>query len=89
MPKRFLSLWFPYLITDRQVIRQPELRETPFVFAAPQRGRMIIKASSVPAVSLGIRPGMAAADARALQPDLLVFPDKPGLEEKLLQGLAE
>ena len=89
MPKRFLSLWFPYLITDRQVIRQPELRETPFVFAAPQRGRMIIKASSVPAVSLGIRPGMAAADARALQPDLLVLPDKLGLEEKLLQGLAE
>ncbi len=89
MHKRFLSLWFPYLITDRQIIRQPSLRETPFVFAAPQRGRMTIKASSIPAISLGIRPGMAAADARALQPDLLVLPDKPGREEKLLQSLAE
>src|SRR5690606_16780254 len=89
MPKRFLSLWLPYLITDRQLIRQPALRETPFVFAAPQRGKMTIKASSIPAVSLGIRPGMAVADARALQPELQVFPDKPGLGEKLLRGLAE
>ena len=89
MHKRFLSLWFPYLITDRQAIRQPTLRNTPFVFAVPQRGRMTIKSSSIPAVSLGIYPGMAAADARALQPDLRIFPDRSGQEEKLLRRLAE
>jgi protein ImuB len=89
MPRRYLSLWLPYLITDRQLIRQPELRDIPFVFAASQRGKMTIKASSIPAISLGIRPGMAVADARALQPELQIFPYKQGLEEKLLRGLSE
>ncbi|MBN7811327.1 DNA polymerase Y family protein [Algoriphagus sp. H41] len=89
MPRRFLSLWLPYLLTDRQVIRQPELRDRAFVFADKQRGRMTISAASIPAVSLDIRPGMAVADARALQPELLVLPYKPGREEKLLQGLAD
>jgi protein ImuB len=89
MHKRFLSLWFPHLVTDRQMIRQPSLRGVPFVFATPQRGRMTIQSSSTAAISLGIRRGMAVADARALQPDLLVLPNKSGQAEKLLQALAE
>ncbi|MBN7803486.1 DNA polymerase Y family protein [Algoriphagus aestuariicola] len=89
MPKRFLSLWFPFLHTDRLAIRKPALRDQAFVFASPQRGRMTITASSLYAVKLGIRPGMAVADARALKPDLLIFPEKPGRGEKLLRNLAE
>jgi protein ImuB len=89
MRKRFLSIWLPYLLTDRQLIRKPELRDTPFVFAASQRGKMTIQASNIPAVSLGITPGMAVADARALQPELQIFPHVPGRDEKLLRGLAE
>lgn len=89
MAKRFVSIWFPHLITDRQIRRQPELREVPFVFAAPERGRMIVKAASHIARANGIHTGMAVADCRAILPGLQVFDDTPGRAEQLLNALAE
>jgi len=89
MAKRFVSIWFRHLTTDRLVRRQPELRDTPFVLAAPERGRMVIKAVSAPAQARGINAGMAVADCRAIFPGLQVFDDDPELTEKLLRALAE
>jgi protein ImuB len=87
--KRFVSIWFRYLLADRYVRRHPELKGTPFVLAAPQRGRMVVIASSPGAEALGILPGMVVADARAAYPALNVIED-PGLEpEKILKGLGE
>ncbi|SHN33390.1 protein ImuB [Cyclobacterium lianum] len=88
MPKRFLSLWFCHLTTDRLAIRYPELRGKPFVLAGNERGRAVVQASSREAYARGIRPGKAVADARAIFPDIQVYADKPGWSKRLLYRLA-
>lgn len=89
MHKRFLSLWFRYLAADRLVIRHPELREKAFALAAPERGRMVVKASNRIAADSGIFPRMVVSDARAILPTIGVFNYKPGWEDRLLANLAE
>ena len=58
------------------------------MLAAKDHGRMVITAANAPALEQGIAPGMPVADARALLPSVQVVDDRPGLAEKLLQGLA-
>ena len=87
MQRRFVSIWFRQLLADWQLIRRPELASVPFVFAAPDHGRMLITAVSTLAAEAGIVLGMRAADAKAICPGLEVLDDKPGRPEKLLRGL--
>jgi protein ImuB len=89
MHKRFITLWFHHLITDWQIIRKPALKEIPFVFAAPDHGRMMITSTHTEAEAQGITVGMRVADAKAIVHDLEVFDDKPGRNLKLLRGLGE
>jgi len=89
MPKRYVSIWFRYLLTDRQVIRHPEFKEKLFVFAEPQRGRKVITAITVAGQRQGLSVGMTVADAKAAVPGIVVLDGKPGLNEKLLTKLAE
>lgn len=89
MPKRYLSIWFRYLITDWKAIRQPAMKGKPMVFAEPVHGRMVITASNAVAEKSGIGEGMVLADARAIAPGLEVFEGKAGRNLKLLKGLAE
>ncbi|MDB5024399.1 MAG: protein ImuB [Mucilaginibacter sp.] len=89
MKKRFVSIWFRHLTTDWLTLRRPELREMPFVFAAPVRGRIVITAANVLAEVQGITTGMAAADAKAIVPSLEVVDDIPGQAAKLLKALGE
>jgi protein ImuB len=89
MQKRYVSVWFCYLLADWQLIRRPELKDVPFVFAAPDHGRNMITAVSPLAGSLGVENGMRAADAKAICPGLEVLNDKPGRAVKLLKGLGE
>ncbi len=86
---RFLSIWLPYLITDRATRLRAELKATAFVTVAPDRGRMIIKAVNLVAVQQGIAAGMVVADAKAMLPDLTVLQHQEGIEGKLLSKLAE
>ena len=88
MAKRFLSLHFSSLSTDWMVIKQIELKGRPFVLACPERGRMLVHASSAEAGSRGVFPGMVLADARAILPSLEVFDYDPKLEGRLLKALA-
>ncbi len=87
--KRFVSIWFRHLTTDWLTLRRPELREVPFVFAAPIRGRIVITAASDLAENQGIAAVMAAADAKAIVPALEVVDDIPGQADKLLKALGE
>ena len=87
--RRYLVIWFRHLKTDWMVRRQPELKDVPFVMAAPERGRMVIKAANAIAQQKGIDVDMVVADCRAILPSLQVFDDKPQLANKLLNGLAE
>jgi len=89
MKKRYTSIWFRYLTTDWLTLRKPDLVNTAFVFAVPDHGRKVISAMNALAEAKGIRPGMAVADARAIFPELEVFDEKPGRNEKLLKGIAE
>jgi protein ImuB len=89
MQKRFVAIWFRHLTTDWKIRRQPELKAIPFVFASPERGRMIVRATSAAAYAKGVYVGMVVADCRALIPSLQVFDDKPDLANQLLNALAE
>jgi len=89
MDKRYLVLWFRHLTTDRIILRRPALKDVPFVLAAPERGRMVVKAANLPAEAQGISPGMVVADARAVLPILHVIEDKPEMAARLLNALAE
>lgn len=89
MQKRFLSVWFPYLMTNWLVIRRPALRDAAFVFTASERGRIQVKAVSAAARSQGISSGIPLADAKALVPGLEVFQERPGRDIKLLRTLGE
>ena len=87
MEKRFASIWFPYLTTDRHAIRQPGLRNVPFVLATPVHGRMVITEANAAAEAQGITRGMVVADAKACFPDLEVADAKEGLNKRLLKVL--
>ncbi|MBL7684274.1 MAG: DNA polymerase Y family protein [Flavipsychrobacter sp.] len=89
MPKRFVAIWFRHLSTDWFKRKQPELKEVPFVLAAPERGRMVVKAVSQNAHERGIYPEMVVADCRAIYPTLKVIDEIPGKAEQLLTALAE
>ncbi len=89
MHRRFLAIWFRHLTTDWWVRKHPELKDTAFLLAAPERGRMIVKAVSSAAQAKGIYANMVVADCRTIFPALQVFDHIPGLERKLLQALAE
>ncbi|MCF0059096.1 DNA polymerase Y family protein [Dyadobacter sp. CY356] len=89
MTRRYVSIWFSHLLTDRWVIRNPAQKDMPFVLASPERGRMLIQAASSEAEKQGIVCGMVLADARAVLPGLQVFEHRPELAGKLLKGLAQ
>jgi protein ImuB len=88
MSVRFVSIWFHHLTTDWFSIRQPHLRQHPFVLKASSHGRMVITAANTLAEREGIGRGMVLADARAIVPDLQVLDDIPDLPQKLLRRLA-
>ena len=80
-----MAIWFRHLLTDGLARRRPELKDMPFVIAAPVKNRVIITASSPTAEREGAYTGMAVADARAAVPGLLVIDDTPGQAHKLLR----
>jgi len=89
MARRFVAIWFRTLKTDWFILRQPALRQQPFVLATPDHGRMVITATNILAQSQGIHIGMVVADARAICHSLQVLDDEPDLSDKLLRRLAE
>ncbi|MES2330531.1 MAG: DNA polymerase Y family protein [Bacteroidota bacterium] len=87
--KRFVTIWFHHLICDWFTIRNPHLKTIPFVIAAPDHGRKIIVSANSLAQQQGVYIGMTVTDAGTFIDPLEVLEDKPGLAEKLLNGIAE
>ena len=87
--KRMVAIWFPHLVTDWMSRKKPSLKEIPFALVSTERSRRVIKAANAPARAKGIGAEMAAADARALVPELKVFDFDAGQREKTLRALAE
>lgn len=88
MQRRYMVIWFYRLTVNWWARKHPELADVPFVLAASERGRILVKAANAAAQSKGIAVGMVVADCRAILPTLQVFDDKEGHAEKLLQALA-
>lgn len=86
---RYVSIAFPYLLTDYVTRKHPEFRGKAFVLASRQHGRMVIDAVSAKAAKKGIRTGMVLADCKALFPELEMIETEAGRAEKLLRALAE
>jgi protein ImuB len=89
MAKRFVAIWFRYLKTDWFTRRIPALHKLAFVLTAPDHGRDIVIDRNATAEQLGIYPGMAFADARAIFPSVHKMDDKPDHANQILKGLAE
>ncbi|MHC8950574.1 Y-family DNA polymerase [Sphingobacterium hungaricum] len=88
MAKRILSLWFPYLATDRLSKHYPELKNKPFVLSASEKGRIVIKAANLLAEQEGITAGKVLADARAIFPSIDDFKYDLEVINTLLESLA-
>ncbi len=87
MKRRYVSIWFPFLLTDWSSRTHIAQRLAPLVFAAPVSGRMCITAVNEVAQQHGIQVAMVLADAKAAVPELLVLDDKADRAEKLLKAI--
>ncbi len=86
--KRYVSVWFRFLKADWYVLREPALRDIPFVLGRTEQGRGVVVAANEVAQLQGIDAGMTIADARALLPGIKVLEDPLELENRLLQRIA-
>lgn len=86
---RFAVIWFPHLVTDRLLRKQPALKNLAFVMVITERGRRIVRAANVLAKEKGIHENMVLADCKALFPELTVLDYDEDEPKKLLTALAE
>ncbi|MBL0115412.1 MAG: DNA polymerase Y family protein [Sphingomonadales bacterium] len=87
--RRYLALFFPLLSADRWQREAPSSDSVPRVFVEKRRGAMRLVALDAHALSLGLVPGMALADARARVPDLATNDHNPAADAALLVRMAD
>ncbi len=87
MSKRYMSVWFPYLVTDWLTVHNPELHNMPAVVAAKDHGRLMITAANIEAEKQGAYRGMATADAKAIVAGLQVTDEIAGKNVQLLNAI--
>jgi protein ImuB len=90
-PRRLLSVWLRRLATDRieRGSPSPAPAETPLAIAAPVKSARRITALNDAAAKLGLRVGMALADARAMHPALATADAEPQADLALLAAIAD
>ena len=89
MNKRYLAIWFPYLVTDQMAIKQESLAGQAYALIAQERNKQIMVRISRQANRQGLRTNMPLADARIISSDLQTFQFYPQKEQKLLKAMAE
>ncbi len=89
MSKRYLMIWFPYLVTDQMAIRQEELKGQAYALITQERNKQMIVNISYEAQHQGLRPNIPLADARIILPSLQTFKFHAQKEQKLLKAMAE
>lgn len=85
--KRYAAIHFRHLTTDWLTLRDPKLKDIPFVTAIPDHGRLRVTATNIYAEKQDIHVGMVVADSKALVPELEVIGEIPGLNERLLKAI--
>jgi protein ImuB len=89
MNQRFVSIWFPHLMTDWTLRRQPSLKDKPFALAIQEHNRRVVKAVNREAEAQGVYENMVVADCKSLVPTLEVLDYDPFRPNKLLNSFAE
>lgn len=102
MPRRYLTLWFPFLATDRlrregripacgaqdESSGRPAPAEKPHVLVETLHNALRIVDCDPHAVRLGLTRGLTLADARARIPDLVALEAQPQADQVFLEALA-
>jgi protein ImuB len=89
LPRRYLAVWLRRLTTDRLTRCQLASRDEPFVVVAPIKSALRLVAINGAAARLGLRTGMALADARAMYPKLGCADADPQADQQLLSAVAD
>jgi protein ImuB len=87
--RRYLSVWLRRLSIDRIERRLPAPADGPRVVVASVQSAQRLVALNDAAARLGLRPGMALADARAMYPALPVADAEPDADRRLLEAIAD
>ncbi|MBV9557847.1 MAG: DNA polymerase Y family protein [Pseudolabrys sp.] len=86
--QRILSLWLDRLATDRLARQSPELR-SPLVVYGKRGNAELIVALDQAAEALGLRGGLALAQARAMHPAITAVPEDTAADSGLLERIAD
>src|SRR4051812_43743845 len=88
--RRVVSVWLPHWPTDRLRRTAPDAppRDAPLVTAAQDGNRRVLQAVDPAAAALGLRPGLAVAQAMAVAPGLTVTDSDPAADSASLQRSA-
>lgn len=89
MQKRYVSIWFPALMHDWMIRKNPDLVGKPFVLTTMDHGRIRITSADAKLNSKGVFAGMNLADARVFVAKLEGIEEEKGRAEKILKGLGE
>jgi len=97
--KRYLSVWLRRLTTDRltrghapaqDVRSRSHTRDSePLVVVEPVKGALRLAAMNDAAARLGLNPGMALADARAMYPRIAIADADPDADRRTLIAIAD
>ena len=89
-PRRYLSVWLRRLATDRIARTAGAPPETaPLVIVQPVKNALALAAVNDAAARLGLKAGMALADARAMYPTLTVADADAQADRRLLEAIAD
>jgi protein ImuB len=88
-PRRYLAVWLRRLATDRLVRCLFAPPDKPLAVVAPVKSALRLLAVNAEAASLGLKAGMALADARAMYPKLLCADHDPEADRRLLIAIAD
>jgi len=89
MEKRYLSIWLPFLATDRLHRRGEVSRDLPLVLTREDHGRSVVTAVNPRAMAQGLTLEMTLAMAKAICADLIHLEDEPAQAARLLEKLAD
>src|SRR6266480_6692344 len=86
--QRILSLWLERLSTDR-IARQWREAPSPLVVFGKRGNLDLLLAVDAAAERLGLAPGLALAQARAMHPTLTAVPEDQAADTRLLDAIAD
>src|SRR5215210_1912371 len=89
LSRRYLSVWLRRLSTDRIERRSAARADAPLAIVAPVKSALRLSGLNDAAARLGLKAGMALADARAMYPTLAVADADPEADRNMLESIAD